>query len=74
MMLLHVRNKSRKRAMTVTEIQGRTIAVDSMEVIAVVVMVMVLDQVARMEMLDPPKAPRRNRHRVNVKQQSVDWS
>jgi len=52
--------------------------------IAVVVVVIVLDQVARMEMLDPPKAPGRNRHRINVKeftadranvkQQSVDWS
>jgi hypothetical protein len=70
--------------MTVTKIQGRTMAVDSMEVIAVVVVVIVLDQVARMEMLDPPKAPGRNRHRINVKeftadranvkQQSVDWS
>ena len=87
MTLLHVRNKYRirirkqgkaqKRVMTVMKIQGKTMAVDSMEV-------MMLDQVARMEVLDPTKAPKRNRHRINVeeftvaladiKQQSADWS
>jgi hypothetical protein len=46
-------NKSQKRAMMVTEIQGRMMAVDSMEVIVVVVMVIVLDQVARMVILNP---------------------
>jgi hypothetical protein len=59
MTLLRVRNKSRirirkeaearKRAMTVTKIQGKTMAVDGIEVMAVVAVVVVLDQVARME-------------------------
>lgn len=72
MTLLHVRNKYRERAMTVTKIQGMTITVDSMEVIAVMLVVIMLDQVARMEMLNPPKAPGTNRHRINVKELTAD--
>jgi hypothetical protein len=70
--------------MTVAKIQGKTMPVDNMKVMAAVAVVTVLDQVARIEVFDPTKAPKSNRRRINVeeftaaradvKQQSADWS
>jgi hypothetical protein len=57
------RTKVRKRAITMTKIQGRTMAVNSMEVIAAVTVVIVLD---------PTKTPERNHHRINVKEFTAD--